>query len=207
MKKPDGRAPSRRVATSAERRVVRVLTEGTVTEQQYLTTIRRAYRHVTISIDRESAGAVPGTLVREAKQQLAAARRSRGGERKFDEIWCVFDTDEHPGLPAALAEARAAGVGVAMSNPCFELWLILHAEDQAAWIHRDDAQRRSADLGLTTGKSICSPTTLVGSVTEAIRRARLLDERHEGNGSPAGDNPSSGMWRLLESIRPQQGTT
>jgi hypothetical protein len=28
-----------------------------------------------------------------------------------------------------------------------------------------------------------------------------LDEKHEGDGSPPGTNPSSGVWRLIEVIR------
>src|SRR5690606_28879816 len=36
----------------------------------------------------------------------------------------VLSEDEHPYLNQALDEARTAGIEVALSNPCFELWLL-----------------------------------------------------------------------------------
>ncbi len=36
---------------------------------------------------------------------------------------------------------------------------------------------------------------------DAKRRARALDRKHQGDGSPPRSNPSTGMWRLIDSIR------
>jgi hypothetical protein len=51
-----------------------------------------------------------------------------------DQLWAVLDTDHwvepghKKGLVEAIGEARQRGFRVAMSNPCFELWLLLHHE-------------------------------------------------------------------------------
>ncbi|MFT7647504.1 MAG: hypothetical protein ACI8Y4_002253 [Candidatus Poriferisodalaceae bacterium] len=83
-------------------------------------------------------------------------RRRKADGPDFDEIWCVFDTDEHPNLEQAVAEAADSNIRTARSNPCFELWLVLHVADQTAHVHRHAIQRRAAALGLTDGKSVCS---------------------------------------------------
>jgi RloB-like protein len=44
---------------------------------------------------------------------------------EFDEKWCVVDTDEFD-LDDAARIAAEKSVHLAVSNPCFELWLLLH---------------------------------------------------------------------------------
>ncbi|MCP3936882.1 MAG: RloB domain-containing protein [Actinomycetia bacterium] len=205
MKKPSGRAPKRSPGRQPQRRVIRVLTEGEVTEPHYLTLLARKHRHtITIQHDKDSAGSAPLTLVQEARrQQKASKRRRKSDGPDFDEIWCAFDTDEHLNIAQAIAEARDAEVKVARSNPCSELWLVLHVEDHNANVHRHDIQRRATDLGLTDGKSICgteAEETLMANTQSAVDRAQHIDDRHGNDGSPAGENPSSGMWRLVEAI-------
>ena len=81
-------------------------------------------------------------------------RRARRDDREFDEIWCVFDIDEHANVRTAISNAKDSGIEVAVSNPCVELWLLLHVEDQTAFISRRDAQRQVKQLQLTCGKRI-----------------------------------------------------
>lgn len=129
-----GKGPKRsrrRIAFRDQRRVVRVLTEGEVTEPAYLRVM--ASETVRLDIGR-TGGFVPMSLVRRARKEAKANRRARG--EGFDEIWCVFDRDEHPNLEQAMREARDSGVCTALSNPCFEVWLLLHVEPCSAHIER-----------------------------------------------------------------------
>ena len=141
MKKPPGGHPRRRPPTQEQRRVVRVLTEGKVTERDYLK--RWARRNRGVHLDPSDAGMTPKALVRQAREYVRRQPRSKNADREFDEIWCVFDTDEHPNLSEAMEDARQSGIEVAVSNPCFELWLVLHKREQTAHIHRHDVQRLS----------------------------------------------------------------
>ena len=49
-----------------------------------------------------------------------------------DELWMLLDTDHYTkgphlaGFLEALGEAKRRGVNIALSKPCFELWLALH---------------------------------------------------------------------------------
>ena len=53
----------------------------------------------------------------EAKRTEASdAKKERG--RAHDQIWCVFDRDEHPNFAEAIAIAKGNGINLAISNPC-----------------------------------------------------------------------------------------
>ena len=62
-------------------------------------------------------------MVREAIEQL---RNENGLGENFDRVYCVFDRDEHATFLEASNEARASGLMLARSWPCFEFWLRLH---------------------------------------------------------------------------------
>jgi RloB-like protein len=198
-----GGKPKRRTSGAARRRSILVFTEGLKTEPIYLTHWHRIFRErIIVTVD-EFHG-TPLKLVEAAAARrtadLRAARRGRGDA--YSDYWCVFDIDEHPHVDRALELAAASRISVAVSNPCIELWFILHFQDQTAVIDRGDAQRKSSDL-LKFGKT---PTTaaladLVSRYEDARRRAKALDEKHRLDGAPQRSNPSSGAWCLIGQIR------
>ncbi len=180
-----------------------MFTEGEKTEDGYLLPWRRHYRdRVLVSID--PFHGTPRSLVDRAvqtkRQEARDDRKGRG--RPHDEIWCVFDIDEHPNIPDAIQTAEAHGIRLAISNPCIELWFILHFEDQTAYVDRRAAQSLSSTL-LNCGKTLTHEATgiLYETFEPARDRAIALDRKHEGDRSPVGSNPSSGVWTLIESIR------
>ena len=194
----------RQVGVRDPKRTFLVFCEGEKTEPAYLKALRResAVRDgasVDIRVDEGTSGAVPLTLVEAAAKARA---RSSGEEGEIDEVWCVFDVEwpqNHPNIGRALARVRE-GVRVAVSNPCFELWLALHFEDQNAWLGTNDATRLRRSRDGSTGKGLDGATYMPRRAA-AARRARSLDLRHEGNGTKfLRDNLSSGMYRFLEAI-------
>ncbi len=147
----------------------------------------------------------PLTLVQRARDHQRTNKRSgrRNGD-DFDEIWCVFVVDDHPQLTQALTEARQSDIGIAISNPCFELWLVLHAHDQTAHVHRHEIQRSAKELGIVQAKRLHPDAImqLLEGYEEAKQRAIALQERHELNGSGQWANPSSDCYpRLPLSVR------
>lgn len=199
--RPSG-PPRRRPSTSAVRLELLVFREGLRTEEIYLTYWKRRYRdRVLITIDPDPAG--PLQLVERAietkRTEARDAKKARG--RAHDQIWCVFDRDEHPNFGKAVALALKNGVNVAISNPCLELWFLLHFEDQTAHLERKEAQDRSEAL-LHCSKVLTDQAlaALAERYENAATRAKKLDEKHAGDASPPGSNPSSGMWRLIEVI-------
>jgi len=198
-----GGEPRRRVSPAAGRRSLLVFTEGLKTEPIYLNHWHRVYREQVIVIIDGFHGA-PLQLVEKAAERRSAdlreERRGRGGA--YNDYWCVFDIDEHPHVERALKLAEESGINVAISNPCIELWFLLHFQDQHAVIDRGTAQRQARDLlGFDKVPTSAGLAKLQGRYEEARRRARHLDKKHELDGSLPGSNPSSGAWCLIDKIR------
>ena len=179
--------------------------EGIRTETDYIEALRkepavRESASVEIRIDRTASGAVPLTLVHKAAE---ARDRYSQEEGEIDEVWCVFDVEwphNHPNLREAKEKAKARNVNLAVSNPCFELWLVLHFEERTAWLNSDTAGKLRCQHDKSSGKGL-EGSEYMPLRTVAAKRARALAAKHAGDVTEfPHDNPSSGMYRLLEAI-------
>lgn len=195
--------PRRRVTEEALRYEILVFAEGKVTEEGYLRHHHSRNRSaVNVQID-EFRGD-PLSLVRQAIKEKKNGERDekRGRGRAHDEVWCVFDVDQHPDLKHAVSLAREHGIRLAVSNPCIELWFLLHFQSQTAFIDRHDAQR-AAERHTKSGKSLSREalSALDSNYESAKDRARRLARKHEGDGTEfPDDNPSSDVWEIVDSI-------
>ena len=205
-KPPSGRPLRRRVATRHVRKTLLVFCEGERTEPEYLNALKlepfvREVAAVEIRVAQASSGAVPLTLVGRA---MEARSRALTENDEIDEFWCIFDVEwpvNHPGLAAAIALAEANEISLAISNPCFEVWLILHLKDHSAWLDNDPAEKLRHRLDKSTDKGI-DPAKYMPYIGKASARAVRLEERHQRDGTPfPHDNPSSGMHRLIASVQ------
>jgi hypothetical protein len=197
--------PRRTPSGSARRLSLLVFAEGEATEKQYLTDWHRRHRH-RVNVEFSPDNGTPLHLVEEAVRvkQREAREEKRGRGRAHDQVWCIFDRDEHPFLPEAFAPARKHGVRTAFSNPCLELWFLWHFQDQTGHIERREAQRTArgylgCDKNLTEAalKALALPERFAA----ARKRAQALETKHLGDGSPAAGNPSSDVWQLIDLIR------
>lgn len=131
--------------------------------------------------------------------ERAAAKRQHDENLAFDEVWCVCDVDDHPKLSEALVMAKDNGIRLALSNPAFEIWLVLHFRDSPGPQHRN--QVAALLKAFLRGYQKDADFVLLAQGYEAaVERARRLDEMAEQEGHP-GRNPTTGVWRLTESIR------
>ncbi len=200
-----GRSLRRRVAVRTPKRTFLVFCEGTKTEPDYLKALRqdpavRDSASVDIRVDLEASGAVPLTLVNAAAEARTRTAREQG---EVDEVWCLFDVEwprNHPDLPEAKAKADRYDVRLAISNPCFELWLVLHFEDHTAWLDNQAVRKLIRHHDRSLGKGL-DGTQYMPRRANAARRARALAAKHAGDGTEfPDDNPSSGMYLFLEAI-------
>jgi hypothetical protein len=177
-----------------------VVCEGTRTEPGYFSDLRDLRRSlVELELSR---GGTPKTLVERAVEKKREAQRNakRRKDRNllYDEVWCVFDVDEHPFLPEAKEQATANRIDVAISNPCFELWVLLHFQDQHAHIERGHLQHLCRQHLPGYDKRVpCD--RLIPLLEDAVRRATDLDA-WQGSRGCAGANPSTGVYKLVGRI-------
>lgn len=197
------RRPARRAEPIEPRRRLLVVAEGDVTEREYMNGFVSKCRNPLVSFDFVGDAGVPMTLVGRAKQladaAVEAAQREQDDYLAFDEVWCLFDRDEHPHVGEAREMARANGLKVAMSNPCFELWLVLHLRDNPGMQHRHAMQRILQDLMPGAQLKHIDFEQLIAGYEQAFLRAeRIKREAREAGDALA--NPSTEVFQLTDSI-------
>lgn len=145
---------------------------------------------------------VPRTLVERAvalkRESARESRRERDSFKAVDEIWCVFDTDSHPNLHDAIQQATAHAINLAISNPCFELWILLHFREHTAFIDRGPL-RALCQVHLPTYDKRILFSDLADVHDEAQRRAQQLSVRNAQLGDPL-RNPSTGVHKLTSRL-------
>ena len=128
------------------RRRFLIITEGKNTEPAYLNALKASFPDALIEIRIEAAAGVPMTIATKALNAKKANARARNSYEKNDEVWAVFDRDDHIRFEEAISLCEAHGVGVARSIPCFEIWLILHRIGYDKPDSRQSVQRYLATL-------------------------------------------------------------
>ncbi len=82
-----------------------------------------------------------------------------------------------------------------MSNPCFELWLLLHRCDwRKPLVDAQAAQRERKRYVATYRKDELRFADFASGVDHAVMRAKQLDP----TGCNHSCNPSSGVWELVQ---------
>ena len=91
------------------------------------------------------------------------------------------------------------GIKLAISNPCFELWLLLHFQDNPGMHSRQKVQQMLRKHAPNYNKGV-DYAKYSGGYSEAVDRATRMDEAAANDGE-AGLNPTTGVYRLTELIR------
>lgn len=126
----------------------------------------------------------------------------------YDELWMVIDIDHCAqgnhikSLLAAITQARKSGVNIAVSKPCFELWLLLHHVEEAAVrglsTAADVEVALRSQLGQYNKANLKQKDFPLVSVAAACMRARRLDQTVAGGEVPAEN--TSRVYQLWEAI-------
>jgi len=117
-----------------------IVCEGAKTEPQYFRALRKELRLQTVEVvvEGEDCGSSPISVVNHAIS-LRDTRREDAPHSPllvpYDAVWCVMDVEvptPHESLAAAIDKAKANQLNVALSNPMFEYWYLLHFERTSA---------------------------------------------------------------------------
>ncbi len=181
-----------------------VVTEGEVTEPEYLKGFEKAFRHSLIDVKyAKEHGLDPHSLVKIAKvhKEEAENQAEREGDRnlRYNSVWCVFDIDDHRTVSDAKQMARANNIELAISNPAIELWLLLHFQDSPGGQHRSMVSKMLKKHIPGYRKRVKFAQYEHG-YDQAEQRAERLDEMANRDNEPH-RNPSTGMYKLTRMIR------
>jgi hypothetical protein len=178
---------------------VLICCEGEKTEPGYFRDLRRDRRiSALVAVVPPDVGTDPKSVVECAVQKMADARRDK---IPYTEVWCVFDMDGHAGVPEAFDRASARRISVAFSNPCFELWYLLHFEYSTAQRSGPQVRQRLRDEYIPAyEKSTRVYDNLACLQQRACAHAARLRRYHEELGQADTGNPSTGVDKLVDSL-------
>lgn len=200
----------RRVGTREERQRFLIYCEGELTEVSYLKGVRRELRAGTVQIELGRVHGEPYGLVQSAiNHQRVAPTRQQDRHEQYDQVWCVFDVEQppHPRLDQAVQLAAKNDVYCAISNPCFELWLLLHFRDQGAFLTAAEAAQRLAacDCGYSRRTKNVNYDTVRSRRLDAHQRAGMLDQRHRDKPAIRDRNPWTSVHVLVTALFDRAG--
>jgi hypothetical protein len=147
----------RKSAKRASYERILIVSEGSKTEPFYLGEIRTHYRLHTANVQVQPSqfGTSPLNVVEYAEHLFVKGDEAKNIQpRAFEQVYAVFDRDDHPGYHNALAktvalngkllnDAKQKVVFQAVASvPCFELWLLLHFEEVLSPMHRTEVYQR-----------------------------------------------------------------
>jgi len=185
-----------------------IVVEGKETERRYLLGLRARLELKSANVVVVHAGATdPQNMIsaavelREQREELA---KNSLLTAPYDEVWVVFDTEAQnhvraKQLPSAIALAKSRNVLIALSNPCFEFWLLLHYIFTTKPFQNPKAvitALRKCDPGYK--KSDLPMQELVAAVRKAIANAISCVKYHASSGGDG--NPSTHMHCLVDSL-------
>jgi hypothetical protein len=190
----------RRKASRATRPLVTVFCEGKNTEPDYILAFAK---DCGVKVHIENEIGAPVTLVDAAAELRKQKTKGSDSFGKNDPIWVVFDRDEHPNIEQAFDKARGNSIDVAFSNPCIEVWAILHFRDHDRPLHRHEMQRALEEI-MPSFKANKSKRFDFGLMrpgyNDADRRAARMEQRRIEQGDPKG-NPYTDMYLLMRLIK------
>jgi len=181
-----------------------IVTEGEKTEPNYLSTLRDRLHLSAAEVEVvHPEGTDPITLVRRAIELRNIRKREakRGPLIEYDEVWVVYDLekihDERRGLDKKARNlSGASDIRFAVSDPCFEFWLLLHEEfttrpfPDCADVVR---QLKKSLTGYSKGQALLGD--FIEKTPTAVIRSERCREHHRTSGDDG--NPSTNMDLLI----------
>lgn len=218
-------SPKERQKKQLERKLARrapydrilIVSEGSKTEPNYFCEIRAAYRLHTanVAVRPSELGTEPIQVVQYAKELFEQGDRHKNIQaRAFEQVYAVFDRDDHGSYFDALKKTEALDgklrndakqpviFKAIASVPDFELWLLLHYEDIKAPLHRDEVMSRLKKHipGYEKGAGDVFTATRSKLVT-AYERAERLAARFTAYDDPEPYTAIAELVKLLTTLR------
>ncbi|MBT9448755.1 RloB domain-containing protein [Akkermansia glycaniphila] len=187
-----------------KRRLILVMVEGE-TEECYFTKLKKKTKVLGITVECACAEhSTPDSVIKcaqKAKTPFGVA---------YDERWVVYDTDvlSTDELNQTLSQAGKGSLQCAISNPCFEYWLLLHHEYCTPSFNSSDhciRRLQERDATYRKGKSNAMESYLEESkVRTAVAHAERVMQSHRfaRNDEPH-PHPSTTVHLLVKKLLSQ----
>ncbi len=169
------------------RKIALVICEGE-TEVCYINLLKSWYKSPIRIVSHIEGTKITPSLVEKRTKELKISQ--------WDKVhtFLMYDMD----VQTINEKLRKCKAEMLLSNPCFEIWLLLHAKDQKEAIETDvliKELKKSAPMWKNYSKSYFTDTQksfLNDNTDLAVARAKKLHEFQ---------NPSTGIYKLIEMLK------
>lgn len=183
-----------------------IVTEGLKTEPDYLKGLRNQLKLKAVDIEIMKASGTDALSVVDCAIEIRDDRKRearRGCTVPYDSVWAVFDTERaniNPKLKEALHKAGVYKIKVALSNPCFEFWLLLHdGFTTAPFVKCENVIRWIKEKYLPDYEKNNIPVeSYIPKIPTAMRYAEQCQNHHKTAGTDG--NPSTGVHLLVREM-------
>jgi hypothetical protein len=185
----------RSVPHRRDTRLIIIAAEGRKTEKQYFAQFRDTRIQVKVLPTGEDNQSSPKHVINRLVNYSEEYQIGKG-----DELWLMIDVDRWKNLGEISHEAVRRGYQLAMSNPCFEVWLLCHYREPPELAPDcqsiEDILRDL--LGSSYNKSNLNLSRFSGKLDMAIQVAKKLDTTPEDRWP---QSVGSHVYRVALSIR------
>lgn len=181
-----------------------IVTEGKKTEPNYVKLLRDRLQLSMTDVEIvHPEGTDPLTLVRKAVElrDIRQSEAKNGSALVYDEVWVVFDLEKPHDERRELAKKAmkikgSAGIKYAISDPCFEYWLLIHWEYTTSPF-RDckSVTKRLKKYWPGYSKGATPPVESLEKLPSAVAYAKRCRDHHKAAGGDG--NPSTMMDNLV----------
>ncbi len=169
------------------RKVALIICEGE-TEVCYINLLKSRYKSPIRIVSHIEGTKITPSLVEKRAKELKISQ--------WDKVqtFLMYDMD----VQAINEKLQKCKAEMLLSNPCFEIWLLLHSKDQKTAIGTDSLikeLKKSAPVWKNYTKSVLTDTQKVylnKNIDIAVARAKALNEFQ---------NPSTGIHKLIEMLQ------
>ena len=159
----------------------------------------RRVRFVMLPTPVERHDSDPQAVMRRVEEYTAANDLQR-----FDRVWLLLDTDSWgpKKLSEVAQQARTRKFSLALSNPCFEIWLIMHHDVCDSGPIVTAAERRRSAVAKSTWRGGKAAISTDGILRACGSARRLADS--DGPSARWPSCPGSGVYLLFEDLAARQ---
>lgn len=205
-----------RESNTIEREKIFVLAfEGNITEEKYFSEFKNSHRFndeliylhlLTREVD--DTNSAPKHVFKKLKKEA----KDEFNFKSEDELWMIIDTDRWKNIPDIIKDCNDLdNMFVAVSNPCFELWLLLHIKDIQEYGEeelglllrnkrtgrRNYVDKKIVELVGSYKKSDPNINDFLPYIDIAVLRAKNLDHLQEEYPTRLGSH----VYKLIEKLR------
>ena len=196
--------------------VTLIVTEGSQTEPRNFDYFRTRQKNIEIQIIGNKQKGSRTDYLSLVKKAIEYKNKNQISTSYGDQIWIVADGDVNYNNPdpirlknTQLMNARNLAakndINIALSNPCFELWYLMHFKYSTSYLKDYNAVASLLKNYISDyDKKFDIAEILSPHLTNAIHNAAKLEDYHRDNGKlqPFGsdDNPFTDVYKLIKTL-------